>query len=43
MLADLAIGDMLVRKADGGRRPKVAREIAVHELRRGFNVSSDTV
>ena len=29
MLADLAIGDRLVRKADGGRRPKAIREIPV--------------
>jgi len=27
MLADLAIGDRLVRKADGGRRPNVIRQI----------------
>jgi hypothetical protein len=26
-LADLAIGDRIVRKADGGCRPKVIREI----------------
>jgi len=36
MLADLAISDRLVRKADGGRRSKVIREIpaelvAVHD------------
>jgi hypothetical protein len=27
MLADLPVGDILVRKADGGRRPKAIREI----------------
>jgi hypothetical protein len=29
MLADLPVGDILVRKADGGRRPKAIREISV--------------
>lgn len=27
MLADLTIGDRIIRKADGGRRPKVIQEI----------------
>ena len=29
MLADLPVGDILVRKADGGRRPEAIREILV--------------
>ena len=31
MLADLAISDRLVRKADGGRRPKAIRGIPAEE------------
>ena len=31
MLADLPVGDILVRKADGGRRPKAIREIPAKE------------
>ena len=33
MLADLAIGDRIVRKADGGRRPQSIREIPVENSR----------
>jgi len=31
MLADLAIGDRIVRKADGGRRPQIIWEIPAYK------------
>jgi hypothetical protein len=34
-LAGLAIGDIFVRKADGGRRPKAIREIPDHYFGKG--------
>jgi hypothetical protein len=33
-LVDLGIGDRIVRKPDGGRRPKVIREIPAEGQRR---------